>query len=138
MPEVEVLNPQGSDFDRFLYASVGEDRDGSTVTVVSVLARLGFDPWKEAAALTVLGREAACSKLAEELSGFKDVPSLALDYAAVAERLSLLLPERLSRRPSKLAGAPPSKGLPISIGWIVAILFALFVLVRIYFLANSG
>jgi len=46
MPTVDVLHPDGNDFDPFLFASVGEDRNGANVTVISALARLGLDPWK--------------------------------------------------------------------------------------------
>ena len=46
-----LRHSEGPDLDRFLYAFVGVDRGGSEVTVVSTLARLGLDPWKEASDL---------------------------------------------------------------------------------------
>jgi hypothetical protein len=49
MAAPNVLNPHPPEFERFLYASVGEDRNGYVVTVLSTLARLGLDPWKETA-----------------------------------------------------------------------------------------
>ncbi len=138
MPGVEYLQPDGTDFDRFLYASVGEDRDGSAVTVVSAFARLGFDPWKEAAKLSSLGRDAACARLGRSLSEFKDVPSLALDHAAVAATLTSLLPNRLSRRATKLTTPAIPKGTPIQGRWILAFLIAAIILARVYYLANGG
>ncbi|SNT41774.1 hypothetical protein [Tropicimonas sediminicola] len=138
MPGVEYLQPDGTDFDRFLYASVGEDRAGSSVTVVSALARLGLDPWKEAAKLSSLGRDAACARLGRSLSGFKDVPSLALEHAAVAATLTSLLPNRLSRRATKLTKPAIPKGPPIQARWVLAILIVFLVLARVYFLANGG
>jgi hypothetical protein len=47
MAAPNVLNPHPPEFERFLYASVGEDRNGYVVTVLSTLARLGLDPWKK-------------------------------------------------------------------------------------------
>ncbi len=138
MPGVEYLRPDGTDFDRFLYASVGKDQDGSVVTVVSALARLGLDPWKEAAKLASLGREAACARLGRSLSGFKDVPSLALEHAAVAAALTALLPDRLSRRATKLTKPAIPNGLPIRARWVFAIFMVFLVLARVYFLANGG
>ena len=138
MSRVEVLHPLESELDPFLYAFVGEDRNGSAVTVVSALARLGLDPWKEAAELASLGREVARARLEALLSAFKDVPTLALEHGAVAAELTLLLPERQSRRVSELARQAISKGPQISIGWIFAVLVIVFVLVRVYFFANSS
>lgn len=138
MSRVEGLHPFGSELDPFLYAYVGEDRNGSAVTVVSALARLGFDPWIEGAELASLGREVARARLETLLSAFKDVPTLALEHGAVAAELTLLLPEHQSHRVSKLAGPAISKGPPISIGWIFAALVIVFVLARVYSLAHSG
>ncbi|SEO18158.1 hypothetical protein SAMN04488011_12113, partial [Palleronia pelagia] len=39
MADPSVLNPHPPEFDRFLQASVGEDRNGYAVTVLSTLAR---------------------------------------------------------------------------------------------------
>jgi hypothetical protein len=135
---VDVLHPLESELDSFLYAFVGEDRNGSSVTVVSALARLGLDPWKEAAELASLGREVARARLESLLTAFKDVPTLALEHGAVAAELALLLPERQSHRVSERAGRAISKGPPISIGWIFAVLVIILVLARVYILANSG
>jgi hypothetical protein len=37
-----------SDLNNFLFASVGEEQNGVTLSVVSGLTRLGLDPWEEA------------------------------------------------------------------------------------------
>src|SRR6056297_856329 len=93
MAEPNVLDPHPPEFQRFLYASVGEDRNGSVVTVLSTLARLGLDPWNETAELVTLGRDAARSRLDTLLARFRDVPALASDHGRVAQDLSQLLPE---------------------------------------------
>jgi hypothetical protein len=121
------------EFERFLYASVGEDRNGYVVTVLSTLARLGLDPWKEAAELAALGREAAQTRLERLLSGFRDVPELANDHGAVAQELTLLLPEHQSLRGSKLGGSVLAPGLPGSRRSTLAILVILLILAQVLF-----
>jgi hypothetical protein len=37
-----------AEFDNFLYASIGADRNGMPLSVLSALARLDLDPWEEA------------------------------------------------------------------------------------------
>ncbi len=40
--------PLGSEFDNFLFAPIGVDKNGMVLSVVSALARLDVDPWEEA------------------------------------------------------------------------------------------
>jgi hypothetical protein len=60
--------PLGPEFNNFLFALVGEDRNGMPLSVVSVLARMGMDPWVEAASLADLPAETAARKLAAWLA----------------------------------------------------------------------
>lgn len=92
MSALDVLHPQNPAFDRFLYSSVGNDRNGFAVTVLSALARMNLDPWDEAASLAGLRGAAAHSRLEVLLSRFRDVPSLRDDHGAVARGLVQLLP----------------------------------------------
>ena len=55
-------------FDPFLFASVGEERNGMLLSVVSALARLDLDPWFEAASLSRLSASAATDRLTALLS----------------------------------------------------------------------
>ena len=57
-----------SAFNEFLWASTGIDENGAPVSVLSALARLGFDPWVEAARLTDLPKDAAIAALATLLT----------------------------------------------------------------------
>ena len=93
MTEPDGLDPHPPEFERFLSASVGEDRNGHVVTVLSTLARLGLDPWNETAELVSLGRDVARARLGTLLARFRDVPTLASDHGRVARDLSQLLPE---------------------------------------------
>jgi len=84
----------GSEFDAFLFAPIGEDRNGLPLSIVSLLARMDLDPWQEAARLATLPMEAAAQKLASLLTALP-VPSLKpADPATMATRLIALLPRR--------------------------------------------
>ncbi|MBD3624855.1 MAG: hypothetical protein HUJ24_05645, partial [Rhodobacteraceae bacterium] len=126
------LNPHPPEFERFLYASVGEDRNGYVVTVLSTLARLGLDPWKETAELVTLGRDASRARLGTLLARFRDVPALASDHGKVARDLSQLLPEgqtsgRLKRATSTFAdGRPGTSGAIWPVFAIIFLLFQMF------------
>jgi hypothetical protein len=51
-------------YDDFLFASIGEEASGMPLSVASVLARLGTDPWVEAGRLARLPRAKATEALA--------------------------------------------------------------------------
>jgi hypothetical protein len=85
-----------TDLDTFLYASIGQDKNGVPLSMLSVFARRDMDPWEEAAKLCQLSRASAVS----ELSAMLDVGAGALnslasnDQALLAARLVALLPVR--------------------------------------------
>lgn len=134
MADKAVNHPDGNNFDRFLYASVGEDRNGYVVTVLSALARLGLDPWQEASELGALSRDVAHNRLSSLLSGFGDVPALLLEHGSKARELAHLLPQDHSQERSR-SGLSAIQRSPISGGAIVAILL---VLAQVFFLGIVG
>ncbi len=81
-----------SKFDGFLFAPVGEDGKGMIVSVVSALARLGFDPRTKAAELAGLPRDSAERQLAAAVAELPDVPLAKTEAATIAARLIALLP----------------------------------------------
>jgi hypothetical protein len=52
------------EFDDFLHAPIGMERNAMPLSVLSALARLDLDPWKEAAELSELSRDCATQRLA--------------------------------------------------------------------------
>jgi hypothetical protein len=91
----------------FLYADVGEDARGTSVTVLSMLARLGVDPWREASALARMPARDAQGRLCGLLARFADVPCLRPACADVASRLVARLPcEPAGDGASATAAAP--------------------------------
>ena len=86
--------PLGSEFNDFLFALVGEDRNGMPLSVVSVLARMELDPWVEAASLADLPAETAARKLAAWLDVLPDPTLKPATPDTRATRLIALLPRR--------------------------------------------
>jgi len=100
-PEYSLVH---SEFNDFLFAFVGEEKSGLQLTVLSALARLGFDPWGEAARLSGLTREAATSALATAIARLPEGDWSVSDSRSIAVRLVSCLP-----RHGRPAG-PPEAG----------------------------
>jgi hypothetical protein len=86
------LSPLGSKFDAFLFAPMGEDRNGMLLSVLTVLARLGIDPWLEAAELARLPEEAATQRLTSFIAALPDAETAHPDPPRIAASLIALLP----------------------------------------------
>ena len=84
----------GSEFDDFLFAPIGEDRNDMPLSVVSALARLDIDPWQEADKLARLPGETAIQRLASLIAALPEGPTAHLDPGAIAARLIAPLPRR--------------------------------------------
>jgi len=110
MTRCASVAPLGSEFDTFLFAPIGEDTNGMFLTVLSALARLGVDPWKEAADLARLSRAGAIQRLASLIEALPDRPSEYLNPRTTAARLIALLPQLASsenRSPDSVPRAGP-------------------------------
>ncbi len=86
----------GREFDNFLFASIGEDRNGTTLSVLSALARLDVDPWQETASLARMPRERATERLAALIAAAPKDLATSLSAATIAARLIALLPQAAS------------------------------------------
>lgn len=80
------------EFDDFLYASIGEERNEMPLSVLSALARLGVDPWQEAAELSGLPKDPATQRLASLIALLPGGRWTQTDLWAIAGRLIELLP----------------------------------------------
>jgi hypothetical protein len=107
---------QNSDLNHFLYADVGTDSNGATLTMLSLLARLDQDPWVEAARWARLPKAVAVDGLIPIIAS---VQLTASDTRAAAARLVMLLPAP-EWRPGLTTASLPSKtpawGFGTSIG----------------------
>jgi hypothetical protein len=121
----------GREFDKFLYASVGDDNNGMPLTVLSALARMDVDPWEEASKLTQLPQESAVTQLASLLGALRNAPVAGLDPARIAVPLIALLPCSRDRAPPMLnafAQAAPTKH-PAAVSTLLTVLtYVIFML----------
>lgn len=83
----------GLEFDQFLGASIGEDRNGTELSVLSALARLDVDPWKEATSLARMPREAAAMRLTKLIEALPIAPASVIPSRMSAASLVALLPK---------------------------------------------
>jgi hypothetical protein len=106
-----------SDLNNFLFAPVGEEQNGVTLSVVSALTRLGLDPWEEGARLSPLPKARAAEALATLIARLPINRTDPSDDLAISRRLVELLPKQkptpLERRGQ--AGAGKKNYWPIMI-----------------------
>ena len=62
------FNLHHSDLQEFLFAPIWNEKNGTPLSILSALARLGMDPWGEAARLADMPRAGAASALAAILA----------------------------------------------------------------------
>jgi len=122
-----------SEFNEFLFAFVGEEKSGQPLTVLSALARLGLDPWDEAARLSEMTKEAATSALSAAIAGLPEGDWAAADSRSIASRLVGWLPRRGSasgESPQDRSGEgpQPKSDAPKWPAWVV---FAVAILVLV-------
>lgn len=109
-----------SEFNDFLFAFVGEEKSGLQLTVLSALARLGFDPWEEAARLAELPQESATSALTATIAGLPEGDWKASDSRSIATRLVNRLPRRSSSTgSSRHSGGEGPNEKPKTQNWLV-------------------
>jgi hypothetical protein len=137
MSRMDFLVQGETPFDGFLYAAVGEDRGGNTVSVLSTLARLGLDPWDEAADLADLPRVDARNRLERLLARFSDVPALRQDQGTIIPRLLELLPKAGSR-PGVQGMALPAAAGALGVGPVIAVLIVILFLAQSFFLGTAS
>ncbi len=99
---------KNSGLNDFLFAEVGSELNGSPLTILSVLARLGKDPWVEASRLARLSKSSTIDELASSISQMPLCPQALLDARTTAARLALLLPSRVVSDPTR-AASPAGK-----------------------------
>jgi len=85
----------GTEFNNFLFASIGVDRIGCQLSVVSALARMDLDPWDEAEKLSYLSGDSATKRLITWMASFPELISNLDERNKTAKRLVELLPRRI-------------------------------------------
>lgn len=121
--------PLRTEFNDFLFAPVADDANGMHLTLLSVLARSGVDPWLEAADLAAQSRESATRKLITLLAGVPNGPLPGADRESAASRLVALLHASPRRKlaapgmsPAPMALAEPATRFKVAIYYLLALL----------------
>jgi hypothetical protein len=131
MKFVDSKSPLGSEFDRFLFAPLGEDENGLPLSVVSLLARIDLDPWQEAGDLAALPLEAAARRLACSLDTLMDPILRQANTETKVLRLLALLPRAgptVVRTPLAGVGSAAGPAPGTRVGIIIIITSVIFLL----------
>ena len=119
------------EFDDFLFARINADSEETPLSMLSVLARLGLDPWEEAAKLAELPRASAVHRLVSFIAA---VPSAYPDAGTVSDRLISLLPSSpaltVPRRPKFGFSNLLSTRLAIWIAFALIFIIQLILMIR--------
>jgi len=101
----------GREFDPFLFASIGVDRHGQLLSVISALARSDLDPWLEAVSLSRMSQGQATARLCGLIAALPDGPPSGRPVDAVAGELAALLPQTAKWTPPPKAAPPKTAPL---------------------------
>jgi hypothetical protein len=80
----------GPQFDKFLYAPIRADRNGTPLTVLSALARSNVDPWQEAVSLGLMHRDAAAARLTALIGALPGEQNGEVSASSIAHLVTLL------------------------------------------------
>lgn len=104
----------------FLFAPICEEKNGMPLSVVSALARLGVDPWQEAARLARLPNAAAAAALAATIGRMSGGVEQLLDAPKIAARLVRLLPKPGVASPAdEVEGRKKRSGAAVWLLWLL-------------------
>jgi hypothetical protein len=110
MPNTDAFALRRSGFDDFLYAPVGTEANGTTLSLLSVFARAGDDPWVEAGRLAGLPKSEATESVARSIAGMPTSQWPLQAATTIADRLIALLPSRASIAAQSAPAPAPAAG----------------------------
>jgi hypothetical protein len=85
---------KNSGLNEFLFAEVGTEQNGSPLTILSTLARLGKDPWVQAAEWAKMPNAAMIDCLSKSIAQMPLSPHALEEASVTAGRLIMLLPRQ--------------------------------------------
>jgi hypothetical protein len=88
----QSIRPLRRDLGQFLFATIGEEVGGVPLSIISMFARLGLDPWEEAGRMSAVGAQEAAEQLARLIA---DLPGRSCplgEAREIARPLVALLP----------------------------------------------
>ena len=125
-PAYSLLN---SEFNDFLFAPIGEEKNSAILTVLSALSRLGMDPWQESARLAKSSKALATQQLTAMIAALPEGRWASADAGTIAARLIELLPaQRVFETPTRIVSGkhmtlPPRNLLLLAAGILIAVVF---------------
>jgi hypothetical protein len=122
MPSSDAFALRRSGLNEFLFAPVGTEANGMTLSLVSVFARLGNDPWLEAGRLARLPKPEATESLARIIASMPTSVWPLQAAMTIATRLIALLP---TQQAGNLGQRPPASAYGAKAGRIIRIGFVL-------------
>jgi hypothetical protein len=137
MTRCASLSVLASQFDNFLFAPIADDQNDTPLSVLSALARLNIDPWKEAAILAQLPREAATQRLASSIGALLDGRSVHSEHRPIAARLIALLPRQGSSNIRSSGTSPDDSETTQSRMWFWMVAVALVVTLASHWMVAS-
>jgi hypothetical protein len=129
MSRPDVFALQNSKLNPFLFADIGTELNGSTLTILSALSRLGKDPWAEAARWAQEPKADAIDSLAASIIEMPLSPQAIHDAHSTASRLVSLLPEQFGGP----LGSPCARPAPVVLpkwGLMMLVSFWLFLILN--------
>jgi hypothetical protein len=106
MPSTDAFALRRSGLNEFLFAAVGTEANGMTLSLLSVFARLGNDPWWEAGRLAGLPKSEAIESLSQIIAGMPRCVWPLPAATAIATRLIALLPTQSETSGYNLPASP--------------------------------
>lgn len=94
MTQADAFALKNSGLNAFLFAEVGTEQNGSTLTVLSILARLGNDPWVQAAEWAKMPNATSVDCLTKSILRMPLCGLAYVEARATATRLVMLLPRQ--------------------------------------------
>jgi hypothetical protein len=94
MRQTDAFALKNSGLNAFLFAEVGTEQNGSTLTALSTLARLGNDPWAQAAVWAKMSNAATIDCLTKSILRMPLCGLAYIEARTTATRLVMLLPRQ--------------------------------------------
>ena len=134
----QAYSPIKPEFDDFLFATVGDEIDGMPLSTISMLTRLGFDPWQEAGRLASMVKQEAIGQLTLIIARLPGTNWVDERRTEIAGNLINLLPHRAERENATGSRLPCYRRpgywtarLNRAKPWLVTLIFAAAVLITL-------
>jgi hypothetical protein len=132
----QAFPPLSPEYDAFLYTVVCNEKNGMHLTMASAIARSGEDPWKEAARISKLQKEAAFGVLARLIASHDCIEQKSANDQITLDQLFSLLPKARPVMALEISKSIRVGGVPAkTAGVTVVVTLFIFVILAYLFTA---